>query len=445
MSPNKPGAPHGLAAAALWIKARVTGRREARRQADADAAAASSAEEMRRREEAAHQEERHRAGQRFEALGKLAGSIAHDVNNMMTVVSGYSTVMLQNLEPDDPLRPAATEIKKAGDRCIALTRRLLAFSRRQVLVPSVLNLGEMLSDLSGMLPMIVGDHIRVVATATPGLWHVRADPAQLEQVIVNLAVNARDAMPDGGTLSIETTNLVVSPGSTFDRLGAERGDYVAMSVADTGVGMDAATLAQAFDPFFTTKPVGEGTGLGLSTVYGVIRQSGGHVYAKSTPGRGTTIHILLPRVEAATDIPEQALSGPTGTGTVLVVEDDEGVREFLAVVLERAGYTVLLASDGEQALTSGDDARVDLLISDVVMHGISGKELAVRVRQRRPDLPVLLISGYPRADLRLEIGDEFLQKPFGPELLLTRVRRILDNARQSAGSAPGSRTGIHER
>jgi len=218
-----------------------------------------------------------------------------------------------------------------------------------------------------------------------------------------------------------------------------------MSVADTGVGMDAATLAQAFDPFFTTKPVGEGTGLGLSTVYGVIRQSGGHVYANSTPGRGTTIHILLPRVEAATDVPEPALSGPMGTGTVLVVEDDEGVREFLAVVLERAGYTVLLASDGEQALTSGDDARVDLLISDVVMHGISGKELATRVRQRRPDLPVLLISGYPRADLRLEVGDEFLQKPFGPELLLTRVRRILDNARQSAGSAPGSRTGIHER
>ena len=423
-----------LLTAVLWIHARVIGHFDERRR-QSDEAAARIAEEIRQREDAAHQEERHRASQRFEALGQLAGSIAHDVNNMMTVVSGYSAVMLQNLEPDHQLRASATEIKKAGDRCIALTRRLLAFSRRQVLTPAVLDLGDMLSDLSGMLPMIVGDHIRVVATAPPGLWRVRADPAQLEQVIVNLSVNARDAMPEGGTLSIETTNLVVSAGSSFDRLGAAHGEYVGMSVTDTGVGMDAATLSQAFDPFFTTKPVGEGTGLGLSTVYGVIRQSGGYVYAESSPGHGTTIRILLPRVLATPVVPAPVPHGPSGTGTILVVEDDQGVREFLAVVLQRAGYRVLVAADGEQALTMIEDGTINLMVSDVVMHGIGGKELAARVRRLRPDTAILLMSGYPRADLALATGEEFLQKPFDPDQLLTKVRQMLDSAKRSAGRA----------
>jgi CheY-like chemotaxis protein len=253
-------------------------------------------------------------------------------------------------------------------------------------------------------------------------------------------------MPDGGTLSIDTANVSVTPGSSFEQLGVPAGDYVRLSVTDTGVGMDETTLAHAFDPFFTTKPAGEGTGLGLSTVYGVIRQSGGHVHAESGRGRGTTIRMLLPRVVADVAPPPAISQGPSGTGTILLVEDDGSVRDFMAAVLRRAGYTVVEAQSGVDALQAESriEGPIDLLVSDVVMHGMNGKDLASRLIARRPAVAVLLISGYPKTELPLSSDDTFLQKPFGPDQFLMTISQVLDGTGRSAQSIHTS-DGAHER
>ena len=443
-----------LLSSVVWLSARVISAMDVqRREADAALILANEALEsrvaektsalVRSQEKARAAEEQLRAGQRLEAMGQLAGSIAHDVSNMMTVVTGYSGVLLSQLGPTHELHHSLQEIKKAADRCSALTRRLLAFSRRQILTPIVLNLGETLTDLNNMLPMIVGDDVTVAISQAPDLWHVRVDRAQMEQVIVNLVVNARDAMPSGGTLALSTANVEI----TADREGGPEklrpGDYVRLTVTDSGVGMSPSTLARVFDPFFTTKPPGEGTGLGLSIAYGVIAQSGGHIEVESALGQGTTFQIYLPRVKSALASAAVARFGTdAGFETLLLVEDDDGVRELFRFVLGRAGYLVLDAADGERALEVASEhaETIHLLISDVVMPGIGGAELAARLCSLRPGLRVLLISGYPRPDLERPVPHQsFLQKPVTPELLLSSVRKLLDTPGRIGGT-PGADT-----
>lgn len=383
-------------------------------------------------------EERLQAGQRMEAMGRLAGGVAHDFNNMMTVVTGYSELLLGRIGGDDPSRKAIQEIKKAGERCAALTRHLLAFSRRQMLTPSTVDLNAIVADLCAMLPVLLGEDIKVVNRPGPNLWAVRADPAQLEQVIVNLAVNARDAMPRGGTLTIETANVDLNGQSMPDHPEITPGPFVSLTVRDSGHGMDAATKARVFDPFFTTKPVGQGTGLGLSTVYGVIKQSQGYIYVDSEPDHGTAFHIYLPRVLAeTTSIGAGAPTGePNGRETVLLVEDENAVRLLLGDVLEGAGYRVIGATDAYQALRICEQFRdaIQLVVTDVVMPGMSGGELVERLATIRPETRVLLMSGYTQ-NVVLEHavaqpGTAFIQKPFTPGTLLRRVRDVL------AGAAP---------
>ena len=396
-------------------------------------------------------EDRLRAGQRMEAMGQLAGGVAHDFNNMMTVVSGYSDLLLAQLPPDHAWRKSVDEIKKAGDRCTRLTSHLLAFSRRQMLTPSVLDLNAVVNDLCNMLPVLLGEDVSIVTRTSPGLWNVRADAAQIEQVIVNLAVNARDAMPGGGTLTIETRNLLVHAATEPGNPDIEPGQYVLLSIADSGHGMDDATKFMAFDPFFTTKPAGQGTGLGLSTVYGVITQSGGHVMLDSAPGAGTTLRIYLPRVEAAVVAPQPAVEQrvPRGQETVLLVEDEESLRRFLRHVLERAGYAVFEAADASQALAiaAQHGQTIQLLLTDVIMPGMSGGQLAEQFLRDWPGTSVLFMSGYARDVVVQHIvytsGAAFLQKPFTPEILLTRVRTAID-ARRRAGTEDGEAASTHD-
>ena len=401
--------------------------REARETLESRIAARTS-EITRTHQEAVNEEVRRRQRVRMESLGQLAGSIAHDVNNMMTVVTGYSTVLLKRLGDGDGLREPIKEIKKAGDRCSTLTRQLLAFGRRQVLVPTVVDLGDTVSDLRNLLPMMVGDDVKVKIAREPGLWAVRVDSTQIEQVVINLVVNARDAMPGGGTLSISTANVTIDDGN-HPSGDITPGDYVAVTVADSGVGMDSATVGQIFDPFFTTKS--SGAGLGLSTAYGVVRQSGGNITVESQPGVGTTFRIYLPRVhEAVTPVLPPA-DAPLGFETVLLVEDDDAVRDLLKLVLDQAGYWVLSAGSGDAALELArkHTGTIELMVSDVVMPGLNGPELARRLVTERQGMRVLLVSGYPKDDLASDlegVDAEFMQKPVTPEAFLTCVRELLD-------------------
>ncbi len=391
---------------------------------------ARTSEFVRTHQQASEIQARQRQRQRMESLGHLAGSIAHDVNNMMTVVAGYSGVLLKRIGDDDPIRQPIQEIKKAGDRCSMLTRQLLAFGRRQVLVPTVVDLGETVADLNNMLPMIVGDDIRVRITRAPQPWPVRVDSTQIEQVIVNLIVNARDAMPEGGTLDISTENVTVGDGDLY-AADVPPGDFVVIAIADTGVGMDAETLSHVFDPFFTTKSTGLGSGLGLSTAYGIVKQSGGYITVQSAPGQGTTFRIFLPRVDEPFTPVLPPVDPPLGFETVLLVEDEDSVRDLLKLVLEQAGYWVIDARSGDEALTlaAARGGPVELVVSDVVMPGLSGPELVRALRAARPEVRALLISGYPRADLAEDLATveaEFMQKPVMPEAFLVCVRRLLD-------------------
>ncbi len=382
--------------------------------------------------------------QKMESLGRLAGGMAHDFNNLLTVIRGYAEVLSSQLGDEDPRRDELREIGDAATRGAGLTRQLLALSRRQMLVPRDVDLNVLVTDLERMLRRVIGAHIEIVTVLSPELGWVRADPGQLEQVLLNLAVNARDAMPQGGTLRLETARVQVSRGAS-DRAtqGVAPGDYVVLMVADTGIGMDGETQAKAFEPFFTTKPPGEGTGLGLATVYGIVQQSGGAVTLDSSPGKGTTLRLFFPRIEPVDEPgdqaePSAAAGAKRNKGTILVVEDEERVRRLTCRILEHYGYGVLEAADGQTALDllHGGESAVDLLVSDVLMPGMNGPELADRARRQRPDLPVLLLSGYAADEIPRREGTEFppgqafLQKPYSPEALAIAVEELLATPRE---------------
>ena len=391
----------------------------------------------RRTQEGQRQLERQLAeSQKMEAIGKLAGGVAHDFNNMLTAILGYSSLIMEDAPPDSPIRDQAAQIKRAAESAGSLTQKLLAFSRRQVLQTNQFNFAVLLENLLNLVRRVIGADITVVSTAEPGLWPVLADPAQVEQSIVNLAINARDAMPEGGTLSIVARNAPRPDGERRPDGDVRPGNYVQIVVSDTGTGMDEATRARMFEPFFTTKPQGKGTGLGLSTVYGFIRQCGGHISVTSAPGQGTSIEMLLPRApDMATSIPTPT-PGPVHASaglqqeTVLVVEDEEAVRNLAVESLKRGGYLVIQAGSGDEAERVADafEGPIHVLLTDVVMPGMKGPELADRMRAARPSIRVLLMSGYA-ADV-VTPGDlaqaTLLSKPFSPAALVKAVRKILD-------------------
>jgi PAS domain S-box-containing protein len=384
-------------------------------------------------------EEQLRQSQKMEAVGRLAGGLAHDFNNLLTVIKGYSRMVLdepRRKREEENFREIVAHIDSAADRAAALTRHLLAFSRKQVLQPKVIDLNALMVNLDKMLRRLIGEDIAIVTVAAPDLGSVKADPGQIELVIMNLVVNARDAMPKGGKLTLETTNVELDAEYARDHDGVEPGRYVMLAVSDTGAGMDAQTLALIFEPFFTTKELGRGTGLGLSTVYGIVKQSGGHIWVYSEPGRGTTFKIYLARVdEAAEHLPKLKVSAAVvrGTETILLVEDNEQVRELTHSVLAGSGYSVLVAENGPtvEKICAQHKEEIDLLLTDVVMPGVSGREVAKQVTARWPGVKVLFMSGYTENSIIhhgvLDDGTFFLAKPFTPSALTNKVREVLDH------------------
>jgi two-component system cell cycle sensor histidine kinase/response regulator CckA len=368
----------------------------------------------------------------MDSIGQLAGGVAHDFNNILTAILGFSEILLDDAPAGSDSRLDLEAIQKAAQHGASLSRQLLAFSRRQMLDSKVLDLGEVVHDFERMIGRVLGEHIRWSAHTDADLWHVKADRGQLEQVLMNLAVNARDAMPEGGTLTIETRNATIARG-TPDRSQAVPGAYVRFSVRDTGAGMDADTQARIFEPFFTTKAPGRGTGLGLATVYGIVKQSGGVIDVESEPGQGSTFHVFLPAVaetpvDAAQGAPRQAAS--VESASILLIEDDAALRRLLVRSLERVGHRVRDAADSDGALALlAQDPAIDLLVTDAVLPGQSGPNLARRIEVDRPALRVLFISGYSDdAILRLGLlnGQEaFLQKPFGPRTFVHKVQQVL--------------------
>jgi nitrogen-specific signal transduction histidine kinase/FixJ family two-component response regulator len=380
-------------------------------------------------------EQQFRQAQKMEAIGRLAGGIAHDFNNLLMVISGYTQMLLEELKGESPLRKAATEIGKAGDRAASLTRQLLAFSRKQVLSPKVLDLNALVLDNLKMLPRLIGEDIEIVNVAALELGRIKADPGQLAQVILNLAVNARDAMPQGGKIILETANVVLEESYTQKRTFMPAGEYVMLSISDTGAGMDAETQSHIFEPFFTTKGQ-QGTGLGLSTVYGIVKQSGGYIWVQSEPGQGTTFKIYFPRVtepELPVEVPAQARKAAGSRETILLVEDEPTLRELVRRFLERQEYTVLEAEGGRGALdiVAQYTGRIHLLLTDIVMPDMNGRELARRLLRLRPGTPVIYMSGYTERTIQqngeLEPGLAFLQKPFTEQMLTEKVRDVLQS------------------
>jgi len=376
--------------------------------------------------------------QKMEAVGRLAGGIAHDFNNLLTVITSYSDLLLEDLAPGDAKRDDLEQVRKAADGAAALTRQLLAFSRQQAVEPRVVSLNTVVEGLHKILRRVIGEDIELTTTLAPDLGAVRADVGQLEQVLMNLAVNARDAMPTGGRLTVETANVEHDPDYARDREAAAVRQFAMLAVSDTGCGMDEATKVRIFEPFFTTKEPGKGTGLGLATVYGIVKQAGGFIWVYSEPGQGTSFKIYLPEVDATAER-TTAVAGaraPRGTETVLLVEDAAAVRAVTKQVLERQGYVVLEAPDGEAALRLAQQHRgpIHLLLTDVVLPRVSGRELAERLTQVRPDMKVLYASGYTDDSVVrhgiLELGTAYLQKPFSPESLARKVRNVLDAAIQ---------------
>jgi two-component system cell cycle sensor histidine kinase/response regulator CckA len=377
--------------------------------------------------------------QRLESVGRLAGGVAHDFNNLLTAIIGYSDLSLRKLKADEPTHQYIGEVKKAASRAAALTRQLLAFSRKQVLQPKTMNLNEIVSEMGEMLRRLIGEDVEFVARLAPQLGSVHADPSQIEQVVINLVVNARDAMARGGKLTVTTENVHLDEQYAARHVGAQPGDYVMLAVSDTGTGMDAATQARIFEPFFTTKEKSKGTGLGLSTVYGIVKQSGGGIWVYSEVGAGTTFKVYLPRVAGATeDVPAGVVASsgalPRGRETVLLVEDEETVRGAAREILESCGYRVLEAACAEDAMKLSQDfeGEIEALVTDVVMPRMGGRELAKRLARLRPRMRVLYVSGYTDGSIVrhgiLEADVAFLQKPFTPGALGRKLREVLEAA-----------------
>ena len=379
-----------------------------------------------------------RHAQKMEAVGSLAGGVAHDFNNLLTAIMGHSSLLLSQLDDANPMREDVAEIHRASERAALLTRQLLAFSRQQLLEPRVLDLCRVVKRMNKMLGRTLGETIRIVPRISADSLCVKADLSQLEQLILNLCINARDAMPEGGTLTLETrADRIAEPRSA---LGLAAGDFAVLSVADTGIGMDAATRSRIFEPFFTTKERGRGTGLGLSTVYGIVQQSGGAIEVESEPGQGTRFSVYFPReldAPSALDDPLPAAESLRGDGDVLLVEDEPMVRDLLVETLTEAGYRVTASANAQEALKrlTGDHLAVDILVTDVVMPGLTGPELAGRVLELRPGIRVLYISGYTADELRprgpLEPWESFLQKPFSPSSLIRKIRTALESPSQA--------------
>lgn len=375
--------------------------------------------------------------QKMEAVGRLAGGVAHDFNNLLTIITGYTQMLLSEIGEADRMRASIVQIAKAGERAASLTRQLLAFSRRQLLKPEIVNLNSILTDTATMLRRLIGEDIELVTVLEPDLGAVRADAGQIEQVIMNLAVNARDAMPSGGKLIIETANVELEA-SPVEPPTLPPGPYVRLAVSDTGVGMAPETLPHIFEPFFTTKEQGRGTGLGLSTVYGIVKQSAGDVWVYSEPERGTTFKIYLPRISesVARQEPQTSPPGAQGTETILVVEDESAVRSLITQILKSSGYSVLEAENGEEALRICEQhgGRIDLAIADVVMPGMSGRELVAHIRRDCPKVRIIQMSGYTETAMMerggLENGMIFIQKPFSPQILRQKVREALNAVHQ---------------
>ena len=382
-------------------------------------------------------QEQLRQSQKMEAIGRLAGGIAHDFNNLLTVISGYSQLSLATSLEGNSLRENIVEIQRATDRATALTRQLLAFSRRQILDMRIMDLNGTVLDLEKMLRRVIGEDIKLVTVLAKDLWRVKSDPSQIEQVLLNLAVNARDAMPKGGKLTIETANVELDQDYARSHLGVKPGLYVKLLIRDTGVGMSLEVMERAFEPFFTTKEKGKGTGLGLSTVYGIIKQSGGNVWVHSELGQGTTFEIYLPKTDEAQEILKTGPSSPQrlqGSETILLVEDEEAVRVLARKTLRNYGYHILEAANGEEVLKAVTEygQKIQLLVTDVVMPGMSGREVADRLLLRYPEMKVLYISGYTDTAIVhqgiLERGTTLLLKPFKPDTLAQKVREVLDRS-----------------
>ena len=383
-------------------------------------------------------EEQFRHAQKMEAVGRLAGGVAHDFNNLLTAILGHSELLLGDMSPADPRRDDLTEIVQAAERAAALTRQLLAFSRQQVLEPQLLDLNAIVTQLSKMLHRLLGEDIDLSLALTPDLGRIKADPGQIEQVLVNLAVNSRDAMPDGGKLTIETWEQEVDQDQAHADQPIPPGRYVMIGISDNGAGMDEGTRRRLFEPFFTTKEPGKGTGLGLSTVYGIVTQSSGYIWVYSEPGRGTTFKIYLPLADDAdapdavvTPAPEAVVT--SGWETILLVEDDAAVRKLAAEVLERQGYHVIVTGSATEARAALQqvDGPLHLLITDIVMPDLRGPDLAEIVRAARPECKVLYMSGYaPEAVVRhgsIQSGRTFIGKPFSPAVFVRKVRAVLDD------------------
>jgi len=386
-------------------------------------------------EERARLEEQLRQAQKLESIGRLAGGVAHDFNNLLTVINGYSDLVLARLPEGALLRRQIALIRKAGERAAGLTQQLLAFGSRQMVEPKPLDLNVMVADSAEMLQGIAGEDVKLITVLGPSLGWVMADAGQIHQVLMNLVVNARHSMRKGGKLIIETANVGLDEGYAAVHPEVAPGPYVLLAVTDTGCGMDEATRQRIFEPFFTTKPMGEGTGLGLSTVYGIVRQSQGWIWVYSEPDRGTTFKIYLPRMDAgpaAAEAAESARATLSGAETVLVVEDQDEVRRLAAATLESRGYCVLEAAEGQEALSLAEchPKPIHLALIDVVLPGMNGRELAERLKTLRPEVKVLYTSGHTQTAIAqrgvLECGVAFLPKPFSSDALAAKVREVLD-------------------
>jgi two-component system cell cycle sensor histidine kinase/response regulator CckA len=379
-------------------------------------------------------EEQLRQSHKMEAIGRLAGGVAHDFNNLLTAIIGHSELILAQVDEANPLRAEVEEIKRAGERAALLTRQLLAFSRKQVLMPVILNLNDMLDNMSRMLRRLIREDIRLVTQGRSALWLVRADPGQMQQIILNLALNARDAMPEGGSLTLKVANVTLDEAQAQARSPMKAGQYVKLSVSDTGEGMDESTRSRIFEPFFTTKELGKGTGLGLSTVYGIVKQSEGFIWVESQVSKGTTFEIYLPKTDESADLPRAQMLPPSPVSdlrTILVVEDDDSVRRPVRRMLEMSGYVVLEARNPDEALKMARQERgkIDLVLTDMVMPRMSGRELASRMAEFNRDVRVLYMSGHIEDADVIETaageGADFIPKPFSGAALKQKVHEML--------------------